>query len=56
MQQYEFSPEAGCEARSGATTEGTTTATTSAGTTGAVVEANSYATTTGSHATTGPRE
>ena len=55
MQQYDFSPEAGCEARSGAALEGTATASTSVATTFAVVAVKSYATATGSYAARGPR-
>ena len=55
MQQHEFSPEAGCEARSGATPKGTAGAAASAATTGAAVATKSYATATGSDAARGPR-
>ncbi len=50
MQQYEFSAEAGCEARFGAALEGPATAASSSGTTGATVAAKSDAITTGSDA------
>ena len=57
IQQYEFIPEAGCEARSRAALEGTATApATSVTTTRAFVAATSYATTTGLDAARGPRE